>query len=247
MTRRREKDYIFLFMEATAGTRTLERRIAERYLVGAAAGAIAGMLVGGVLGRGVMFVLRLTSPAASGIESDDGFVIGRFTVASLSLLLLTGALGTVNGAAYVALRSSIPPAVRAPLWVCFSTAVTSAGVVHADGVDFTLLEPRWFAVASFVVLPGIATLVVVLLVERWLDVGELRGRRASALLLAALAGSLGLIVAATLCAANLLLSRAPSMLRDRLATLGRVAVPALLFAGLAFGVLRLARETSAIL
>jgi hypothetical protein len=242
-----ENDYIFLFMAGAASPRSLDRRVVDGYLVGAAAGALAGMLVGGVLGRAVMLVLRLSSSGVAGIESDDGFVIGRFTAATFFLVLVTGSLGAINGAIYVALRSSLARRLRAPLWVCVSGAVGGAEIVQHDGVDFTLLDPAWFAVSSFVVLPAVAALLVVLLVERWIDRPDLRGRRAVLLSLSALAGTLGLIVAVALCAANLALVRASSSLRDRLGVLSRVAVPLLLVVGMAVTGLGLVREASAIL
>ncbi len=44
------------------------------------AAAVAGLLVAGIGGRLAMFILRVTSGSeVIGLESDDGFVIGRFT------------------------------------------------------------------------------------------------------------------------------------------------------------------------
>jgi hypothetical protein len=37
-----------------------------------------------------------------------------------------------------------------------------------EAVDRKLLDPQWLPVAAFVALPGLAALVVVVLVERWL-------------------------------------------------------------------------------
>ena len=104
-----------------------------------------------------------------GVTSDDGFEIGRFTLGgTIGLVGGLAVLGAANGALYAVLRGSIPPRLRAPLWSLFAAAVGGSQFVHADGVDFTLLDPLWFAVLAFVALPGLAALVVVLLVERWL-------------------------------------------------------------------------------
>ena len=52
--------------------------VAERLRVLAVAGIPLGVLVGGIVGRVAMLVLRLTSPdSVRGVESDDGFTIGR--------------------------------------------------------------------------------------------------------------------------------------------------------------------------
>ena len=139
-------------------------------LVGAAAGALAGIVVGGIAGRFVMLLLRaLSDPIVIGVTSDDGFVIGQVTLGgSLQLAGGMAALGAVNGVLYVLLRDAIPTKARAVLWSLFAAAVGGSQIVHGDGIDFALLEPLWLAVAAFVALPGLAALVVVQLVERWL-------------------------------------------------------------------------------
>lgn len=223
-------------------------RIAWSYLVGAAAGALAGLIVGGVGGRGVMLVLRLTSPGdVVGLESDDGFVIGVVSADTFQLLLATAVAGAVNGALYVALRSSIPPRARAALWTLFAAAVGGANVVHEDGVDFQLLEPRWFSIASFVLLLAVAALVVAVLVERWLAVERPSGRLSALVVVAALLGTFGLVVAGVLCAASLAFRRLAPAVRSPLAAAGRVAVPLLLVALAAGGAVDLVRTAAAIL
>jgi len=42
------------------------------------AGALAGVLIGGVGGRLAMMLLARLNPQALGVKSDDGFIIGRF-------------------------------------------------------------------------------------------------------------------------------------------------------------------------
>lgn len=43
------------------------------------AGAVLGVLVGGVGGRLAMVLLAALNPRATGVTSDDGFTIGQFT------------------------------------------------------------------------------------------------------------------------------------------------------------------------
>lgn len=123
------------------------------------AGVISGVLVAGVGGRLAMFLLRLTSPdTVVGVESDDGFTIGEFTLGgTYNLLNLGGAVGVIGAAAYVL----VSPWLLGPTWFRRFTVATVAGalvgsmLIHADGVDFNVLEPLWLAVTLFVALPAL--------------------------------------------------------------------------------------------
>jgi hypothetical protein len=236
-------------MESVAALRARpDGRIVWSYLVGAAAGALAGLVVGGVGGRLVMLVLRLASPDdVIGLESDDGFTIGVVSAATFNLLLGMAFIGAANGALYVALRSSIPVRLRLILWPLFAASVGGENVVHEDGVDFQLLEPKWFAVASFVVLFAVAALAVVLLAERWLAVERPGAALTTAVVVSALLGTVGLVVAAALAAVSILWRRLPASARRPLATAARIAVPVLLVAFALDTGLELVRTASAIL
>jgi hypothetical protein len=128
---------------------------------------------------------------------------------------------------YAAFRGAIPPRVRLPLWSLFAAALGGANIVHEDGVDFTLLEPAALAVALFVVLPGAAAAVVVVLVERWSIVEPWTERRLGvALAAAAVAGTFAIVFAALVGAGAVVLRRA--RLDGLAGRVGRVAVPAAL-------------------
>ena len=212
----------------TSSWRTDTRAVAWWVVVGAASGAIAGCVIGGLGGRLAMLLLRVTSPDyVIGTFSDDGFEIGVISRDTFQLVLAMTALGAVNGVLYAALRGSIPPRVRLPLWVLFAAAFGGASFVHEDGVDFTLLEPALLAVALFVALPAVAAAVVVLLVERWIRVEPWSDRRlATALVAAAAAGTVALGFAALAAACALAVRRAG--LQGLVGRVGRVAVPAAL-------------------
>jgi hypothetical protein len=140
---------------ATAGARADAGFLLRWTLLGTAAGGVAGLLVGGVGGRLAMLLLRLTSPdLVVGVQSDDGFTIGRVSFSTIFLLLVTGAIGALGGIAYVALRGFVPSRLRVAVWTIVSGAVGGAVILHADGVDFRLLEPSWLACALFVVIPA---------------------------------------------------------------------------------------------
>jgi hypothetical protein len=137
-------------------------------LLGAAAGAWAGLLVGGVGGRLAMFVLRLTSPHyVRGVTSDDGFEIGRFSFDTVFLLALTAMAGAVVGIAFVAVRRALPVGWRAWSWALVGATVGGSLILHADGVDFSLLEPTWLAVGMFVAIPAGGAALMAIWVERW--------------------------------------------------------------------------------
>lgn len=173
------------------------RAIAWWALVGAAAGAIAGLLVGGIGGRLAMLLLRLTSPElVIGVTSDDGFEIGAVTTDTLQLLAGMTMLGAINGVLYAALRGWLPRQLRLPLWSLVAATLGGATIVHEDGVDFVLLEPVALAVALFVVVPGVAAALVVVLVERFAEREPFADRRLSAVVIvAALCGTFALVVA----------------------------------------------------
>ncbi len=181
-------------VDARAGGDRTEARWRDAALVAArrlaaitAAGVLLGVLVGGVGGRLAMMLLAVTNPGMGGLSSDDGFMIGRFTlVGSLNLLLVGGLLGALGAVVYAALRGL----VVGPTWF----RVVSVGVgpavvvgeqlVHTDGVDFRLLGNAWLGIGLFVLIPGVYAALLTLLAERWLavDGSFARGRVGIALL-----------------------------------------------------------------
>lgn len=134
------------------------------------AGIPAGVLLVGVGSRVAMLLLRLTSPdEVLGVQSDDDFTIGTFTFAGTLNLLMIGALVGVIGAGVYRLVS---PWLLGPPWFRRITtgmaggAVGGAMLVHADGIDFTLLKPTWFAIGLFVALPAMFAIGVGWWVDR---------------------------------------------------------------------------------
>lgn len=123
------------------------------------AGIPVGVVVGGVGSRAAMFVLRLTSPSSvRGVESDDGFIIGRFTLSgTVNLLQLGAVVGIIGAVAYLLVRPWLlgPRAFRHATVGLGCGAVVGSMLLHADGVDFAVLKPRWFAMSLFVALPAL--------------------------------------------------------------------------------------------
>jgi hypothetical protein len=222
------------------------REIAWWMLVGVAAGAIAGALIGGVGGRLAMLLLRLTSPdSVIGVTSDDGFEIGVVSFDSVNLLLGMTALGAVNGALYAVVRRVLPDALRLPLWTVFAGVTGGATIVHGDGVDFTLLEPASLAIALFVALPALAAALVVALTERWTPREPWADRRLTvALVAAAILGTVGVAIAVVLGVAALGVRLLDT---ERWIVHGaRVLVPLALCAAIVVDGIELVRETGRI-
>ena len=122
-------------------------------------GIPVGVLVAGVGSRLAMLLLRATSPdRVVGMISDDGFTIGQVTVGGTYNLLLLGAVvGVIGAGAY----RMVAPWLIGPTWLrrlttgLASAAVAGSMLVHADGIDFTVLKPTWLAIGLFVALPGL--------------------------------------------------------------------------------------------
>lgn len=153
-----------------ADTRRFWAPIMDEFYVLVVAGLATGVLVVGVGSRVAMLVLRLTSPVrVRGVTSDDGFTIGRFTLAgSYNLLMLAAGVGVIGAATYQWLR----PWLLGPNWFRRVTLALGAGavvgsmLVHPDGIDFALLEPMWLAVTLFVALPAAFAVCVAAAVDR---------------------------------------------------------------------------------
>jgi hypothetical protein len=217
--------------------------------VGLVAGSLAGAVVGGIGGRLAMLILRLATPDLPvGLISDDGFEIGVFNLRqSLGLYAGMAAIGAGFGLLYAALRALLPRRVRILLYGLFGAAVGGANFVHTDGVDFTLLEPRWFAVASFVALPGLAAAAMAALVERADAWTPWRCPRAAWLLvLPGLPGLVVLPVAVVGAGAIVVLGRV-RVLRAAVPVVGRLVVPAALVVVTVLAGFALFRDASTIL
>lgn len=138
--------------------------------VGAVAGALGGLVVGGVLGRLVMRLLAVTSGefAAGGI-TDDRAVVGEITSrGTLNLALTTTLVGSLGGLVYLWVRRVLPHSRRGRVvgYACFTGALGGAFFVHDHGsFDYTTLSPAWLSVSSFVALPLLFGAVVAFLVE----------------------------------------------------------------------------------
>lgn len=214
------------------------RTVAWRLLTATGAGAIVGAIVGGIGGRLAMFGLRLASDdTVLGVTTDDGFEIGQFTTSTLFLLTVTAGLGGGTGAAYYVIRSALPRRGRALLWATLVGLYTGADLLNPQSLDFTILDPKPFAVASFVLLPTVAAFLIAVTLERLLVTEPWSSRPLTVIL------ALGALPLVPVLPAFLLLFGATLLLRRRpriqmtILAYARVAVPLILIAlGLRSGV-----------
>jgi hypothetical protein len=144
--------------------------LARTLSVGAVAGAICGLLVGGVLGRLAMRLLAVTSgQSAQGGVTDDQAIVGEVTLrGTVTLALICAGLGALGGLIYLCVRRVLPDSLRGRVlgYGLFSGAIGGALFVHEHGsFDYTVLAPAWLAVAMFVALPLLFGLTVAALVE----------------------------------------------------------------------------------
>lgn len=153
--------------QASPTVRDDVKMLAYWITLGAAAGGLGGVLVGGIGGRLAMLLLRFTSDdSVRGVESDDGFIIGRFDFFStVQLLATTAVFGAIVGLLVVAGRPFLPKRGMPFAWAVAGAIVGGQLLISGDGVDFTLLGPLWLAFAMFVAIPCIGAGVIAWLTE----------------------------------------------------------------------------------
>ncbi|MDH5334511.1 MAG: hypothetical protein OEW65_11555, partial [Thermoleophilia bacterium] len=174
-------------------------------------------------------------------------VIGRFSASTFFLLLVTGGLGAATGVAYVAARDALPSRGRAVFVGVVLALMSGASTVDASSFDFSALEPKEFAVATFVVLPGIAAATIVGVTDRLLVVQPWSSPSLAVVLgMAALVLNVVLVVVVVLAGVAVALRRAP-VLAGRVQAVARVALPVLLVALAARSGLELWRDATAVL
>src|SRR5215212_860525 len=200
---------------------------------GVSAGFVSGVLIGGVGGRLAMLLLRVTSdPSLHGLQTDDGFRIGRVSAETLFLLGVTAGLGMAGGIFYLVVRRWIGERWRVPLMTVFFALIGGAGVIRPSGVDFALLDPLPLAIALFVAIPAVYGALMTWMAERLIRDDSILRRRSWAwvaglapLALANFVGVLILIVAYALWALGRSAPGLYAAWRSRAATwLGRPAL-----------------------
>lgn len=110
---------------------------------GGLAGILAGILVGGVGGRIVMSAAAVLNPQATGLRTENGELVGAFTLnGTLALITFGGLLGgAVAGVVWVVVSPWIPGTGvrRAALVTLIAVALGGFILIEADNPDFIIL------------------------------------------------------------------------------------------------------------
>ena len=160
-------------METSAETGTPQATlhgIMRVVATGVVAGGVAGFLWGGIGGRLAMRIVFLTSdPGVAGLESDDGFIIGQISSATVFLVMFTTLIGGMAGVAAGVVRSWMRSgtAVAAAAFAVAGALFGGGNLVHADGIDFRLLDPLALTVGLFMLIPAGWGATTVILFDRW--------------------------------------------------------------------------------
>ncbi|GAA4288373.1 hypothetical protein [Georgenia daeguensis] len=183
------------------GTRPAALAFWRTLAAGAVGGGLVGLLVGGVLGRLLMRLLAVTSPeSAQGRLTDDIQPVGQISLGgTLQLLVTTVALGAIAGLVYLWVRRVLPPSGRGRrgLFALFVGTVGGAFLVHDhSSFDYSVLQPEWLAVVSFVTVPTLFGLLAPSVVDRLEDGWARRAPAWLVLGLGAVALNLALVVVA---------------------------------------------------
>jgi hypothetical protein len=142
---------------------TVLREIAR----GGFAGLIAGVLVGGVGGRIVMGIAAAMSPDAVGLRTENGELIGRFTIEGTFALIVFGGLSAsaLGAVTWVIVSPWVPGAGlrRALVMMPIAVAIGSFLLVESTNSDFLILSPLGVIMAMLVVLVALNGAVIALL------------------------------------------------------------------------------------
>lgn len=135
---------------------------------GGLAGLISGVVVGGLGGRLVMMLAARLNPAATGRFTENGEIVGAFTLnGTLALLLFGGVFaGIAAGVTWVVISPWVPWSgwrrwlLAAPLGISLGGFL----VIRASNTDFLVLGSDAVIVAMLLALVGLVAVAVA-----WLD------------------------------------------------------------------------------
>lgn len=140
----------------TAGARTVGDATAaslRRIAIATVSCGIAGILVGGMGSRLVMRISALAAPAARGLLTENGNVVGEITLAgTIGLLVFAGIGSAVLGAGALVVFDPWLPRRTAPRGLVFGAfllAFAGTFVLDPTNVDFLVLGNRALNVAMF--------------------------------------------------------------------------------------------------
>lgn len=138
---------------------------------GGIAGALAGLVVGGLGGRLLMRLATMLQDDAVGFVTENGNRIGDITlIGTLGLIGFGLVAGLLAGTVYVIVSPWIPgrPRTRALLTAGIAMSIGTPELISGRNPDFVILDHDPVVVASLVGLVGLIGLSIALL-DGWLD------------------------------------------------------------------------------
>jgi hypothetical protein len=139
------------------------------------AALLAGLLVGGPLGRIAMRVLAVHNPEDTGTLTDDGFPIGEVTLlGTVQVLAAATQICMLGAVVYLFIR----PLLLGPTWARVATAALGTGsavaalIIAPEHFDFRDLQSQWLAALMFLAIPVVTVVVFGALAERFLRPGS---------------------------------------------------------------------------
>lgn len=138
---------------------------------GGIAGAVVGIVVGGLGGRLMMRIAAILHPDAVGMFTENGNRIGDITLdGTLSLIIFGLIVGVLAGALWVIVGPWIPgrPRTRVLLTAGVAIAIGTPLLIIGSNPDFVILDHDASVVALLVALVGLIGLSIAL-VDGWLD------------------------------------------------------------------------------
>ena len=137
---------------------------------GGLAGAIAGTAIGGIGGRVLMTIAAVLNPDATGIRTENGELVGVFTLnGTLALIIFGGLLGgLVASVVWVVASPWIPGSTRQRAVLAFIGAIALGAffVVQSTNTDFIILQHDALLIALFTALVGLIGAGIALVDER---------------------------------------------------------------------------------
>jgi hypothetical protein len=144
--------------------------LVRRAALGTAAGAVVGLVVGGIWGRAFMALLAALNEEDHGTRTDDGFSMGQFTIGGTVNLAVVAAIGGLVFLVVRGLRFG-PGWFRTTSVAVGATVVVGSLLVHSDGVDFSRVDPVALTVVLTLSMPLLYAVGVTWLGDRWLGSG----------------------------------------------------------------------------
>jgi hypothetical protein len=147
---------------------------ARRAALGTAAGALVGLVVGGIWGRALMAVLAALNGEDHGTRTDDGFTMGQFTLGgTVNLALVATIIGAIGGLVFLMVRGLRfgPEWFRTASVALGATVVVGSLLVHSDGVDFSRVDPVALTIGLTLSMPLLYAVGVSWLGDQWLGSG----------------------------------------------------------------------------